>query len=59
MPNYYDEKKKRNQVKPEDVPLGTGLAGKAKSLLEKRKEREREMNKRFGIKSKTNSNTNN
>ena len=45
--------------KPEDVPLGTGMASKAAKLLAERKERERKMRKRFGISSPPKPNSNN
>lgn len=45
--------------KPEDVPLGTGMADKAKRILEERKKRQQAMNKRFGIKSTPKPNENN
>lgn len=52
-----EDKKKQN--KPEDVPLGTGMASKAAKILEERKKRQREMRKRFGISSPPKPNANN
>jgi len=43
------KKKKNEENKPEDVPIGTGLAANARDILLKRRKREREMRQRFNI----------
>jgi len=54
-----EDKTKKKENKPEDVPLGTGMADDAKKILLDRKKRQEKMNKRFGIKSKPKPNINN
>ncbi len=45
-----NSKKKSKEIKPEDIPLGTGLLDKAKQALLTKKTKNAAMRKRFNIK---------